>query len=390
MTWICNDAICRGDVSGVPRSSAPVVSSGLPRWSRASARPPRERGGAHQRDVHHHRRARLRGAGGGDLHPRGCVGQNGQPGNGSNPGAGGAGAQVTADLGVTPGASLFAEVSIDGGNGGVATDTSNPPPTGGNGGGESDLRTCSVNSCEPSISADPRLLVAGGGGGGAPGITFTGDLVPHLVAAASGGGAAGTGSAACDAGAMGPVVAPAPRLTRARAERASLVGVGGHSSSSNAAGGHGRRWSSAARVAPPQASAGAAAAPASSVAEAEPPTTTTGRRWPQAQVEVARAACPALTPWRPPGGGVPRGQPQLDHPRRGSGVGDHLLDRAGHADPDRDPNRDPDRVGQLRRAPLDGRRPDLGRLGAARGRRPPSRRARCVRGTSPRGDPEAP
>jgi hypothetical protein len=50
-------------------------------------------------------------------------------------GPGGPGAQVTADLSVTPGSTLYAEVDIGGGPGGADAAA---------GGGESDLRTCSV------------------------------------------------------------------------------------------------------------------------------------------------------------------------------------------------------------------------------------------------------
>jgi uncharacterized repeat protein (TIGR01451 family) len=74
-------------------------------------------------------------------------------------GRGGAGAQVTSDLAVTPGATLFVEVNVGGGasSGGGAS-----------GGGESDVRTCSASaSCGTLGTAqDPRLIVAGGGGGG--------------------------------------------------------------------------------------------------------------------------------------------------------------------------------------------------------------------------------
>ena len=98
---------------------------------------------------------------------------------------GGAGAQVTSDLDVTPGTTLFAEVGIGGGAGGNGGD-------GATGGGESDVRTCSV--ADPSCPAlggaqDPRLVVAGGGGGAG------------CCAGGGAGGAAGTGvNIPCNAG----------------------------------------------------------------------------------------------------------------------------------------------------------------------------------------------
>lgn len=71
-------------------------------------------------------------------------------------GTGGSGAQVTGDIAVTPGATVFVEVGIGGGAGATS------------GGGESDVRTCSVSGSCPALGTpqDPRLIVAGGGGGG--------------------------------------------------------------------------------------------------------------------------------------------------------------------------------------------------------------------------------
>src|SRR5579862_4104458 len=81
-------------------------------------------------------------------------------GGGSTLGGRGApGAQVTADLSVKPGSTLYAEVDIGGGPGGA---------NGAGGGGESDLRSCSIaaQNCPPlGTPFDPRLIVAGGGGG---------------------------------------------------------------------------------------------------------------------------------------------------------------------------------------------------------------------------------
>ena len=101
-------------------------------------------------------------------------------------GVGGAGAQVTADLSVTPGSTLYAEVDIGGGPGGADAAA---------GGGESDLRTCSITnpSC-PAVGSrfnDPRLIVAGGGGGGG------------ASGGGGNGGAAGIGTSTCNPGSNG-------------------------------------------------------------------------------------------------------------------------------------------------------------------------------------------
>jgi hypothetical protein len=121
---------------------------------------------------------------------------------------GGFGAQVSADVPVQSGASLYVEVAGNGGPANAATDSapgtggsggSNGGGAGGNGGaatytiggfggggggGATDLRTAPASA---GLSPDPRLLVAGGGGGsaanGAAGAGMGGD-----------GGAAGTGS----------------------------------------------------------------------------------------------------------------------------------------------------------------------------------------------------
>jgi len=110
----------------------------------------------------------------------------GAGGNTTFAGTGGPGAQVTADLSVTPGSMLYAEVDIGGGPGGA---------DGAGGGGESDLRTCSITnpSC-PAVGSrfnDPRLVVAGGGGGGA------------ASGGGGNGGAAGVGTGTCNPGSGG-------------------------------------------------------------------------------------------------------------------------------------------------------------------------------------------
>lgn len=157
-----------------------------------------------------------------------AIGKSGQPGSGNAPGAGGDGANVSADLAVTAGSSLYAEVNIGGGIGGAGTDTSNPPPAGGTGGGEFDVRTCSTTSCEPSVSSDPRILVAGGGGGGAPGLNAE-SAVRVASPAVSEGGSAGAGSAACDAGTGG---------TRGVDSNTSVQGHGGTCFQGGAGGNH--------------------------------------------------------------------------------------------------------------------------------------------------------
>jgi hypothetical protein len=82
--------------------------------------------------------------------------------------AGGAGAEVQGDLSVSPGETLFLEVGIGGGAGGLVSDG----VAGGDGGGASDVRTCSIRASSCTVagygsasSAQTRLLVAAGGGG---------------------------------------------------------------------------------------------------------------------------------------------------------------------------------------------------------------------------------
>jgi hypothetical protein len=133
-----------------------------------------------------------------------AVGKTGDAGNGTLAGAGGDGAMVTADVAVSPGSTVYAEVNIGGAIGGHGTDTSSPAPTGGTGGGGSDLRTCSSTTCEPSVLNDPRLLVAGGGGGGAPGNPIPPPKAPGFtLVVTSAGGAAGQGTVPCSSGNAG-------------------------------------------------------------------------------------------------------------------------------------------------------------------------------------------
>jgi hypothetical protein len=109
------------------------------------------------------------------------VGGNGGAGKGfSSGGSGGIPATVTAQLAVTPGEIMYAEVAGDGeaavgahnaggyGGGGEGGARSGLGGTGGGGGGgASDLRTCSVSAPPAACSTlASRLIVAGGGGGG--------------------------------------------------------------------------------------------------------------------------------------------------------------------------------------------------------------------------------
>jgi hypothetical protein len=110
---------------------------------------------------------------------------NGGAGGGTLGGAGGPGAQVSSNLDVTPGSTLFVEVDIGGGAGADAA----------RGGGESDVRICSItdSSCHAvdGSAQDPRLVVAGGGGGAGN------------IGAGGNGGAGGVGTASCNPGMNG-------------------------------------------------------------------------------------------------------------------------------------------------------------------------------------------
>jgi hypothetical protein len=110
---------------------------------------------------------------------------------GNSGGLGGAGEEVSGELNVTPGETLYVEVGGDGGEG-VGFKEGAPYNAGGfNGGGEgagggggaSDVRTSPRAS---GLTADDRLIVAGGGGGGASSATESG---------AAGGGAGQFGAA---------------------------------------------------------------------------------------------------------------------------------------------------------------------------------------------------
>ena len=132
---------------------------------------------------------------------------------------GGAGAQVTADVPVTPGSTLYVNVGVGGGASGSAD--------GGAGGGESDLRTCSASSCAltGAPGTDPRLVVGAGGGGGGGG---THDPRP--------GGAGGVGPAFCNPGADGTGVSGAGS---GGGGTCTSGGIGGGSSGGGTPGGDG-------------------------------------------------------------------------------------------------------------------------------------------------------
>ncbi len=137
-----------------------------------------------------------------------AVGGAGQPSNG---GAGGQGAQVTAQITVTPGSTLYVEVGVGGGT---------TPVPGGAGGGESDVRTCSEAMCPLSVD-DTRLVVAGGGGG------------------AGGAGAGGSGGAAGNGGSGTAIVCQAGTTGTAGSAGNNGSGGGGGSCNAGGAGGAG-------------------------------------------------------------------------------------------------------------------------------------------------------
>ncbi len=144
---------------------------------------------------------------------------------------GGAAARATADIAVTPGETLFADVAVGGGAAAA---------NGAAGGGASDLRRCSAAAaCGPF---ETRLLVAGGGGGaggvnggGAGGAAL--DFAEDGCASGAGGGGATAGSAGsggqgatCIAGGAGggsPVAAPGAAGTRGAGGAGGQTGGGG-------------------------------------------------------------------------------------------------------------------------------------------------------------------
>ena len=95
---------------------------------------------------------------------------------------GGDGAQVMADIPVTPGSTEDVEVGVGGGGGGFGLITHCCLADGGSGGGLSGVYSCPGDGTNPSCA----LLVAGGGGGG-------GDFGL--------GGGGGTGALLCNPGA---------------------------------------------------------------------------------------------------------------------------------------------------------------------------------------------
>jgi hypothetical protein len=110
-----------------------------------------------------------------------AVGGSGGPSVGCFfPPCGGAAAQATADVAVTPGQVLYVEVGQNastsaggwngGGAGGQGVFTGNPRDnSGGGGGGASDVRSVAAATSDPSAdlnSMNSRLVVAAGGGGG--------------------------------------------------------------------------------------------------------------------------------------------------------------------------------------------------------------------------------
>jgi IPT/TIG domain len=124
-----------------------------------------------------------------------AVGGSGGISDGSPFAPGGAAAQVSGALGVTPGETLYVEVGGSGGSAAAAFGGGAPGggttfgSTGGEGGGASDVRMCSVADllCPGGPLASRRVVAAGGGGGGGP----------------FGGGGGNGGSGGCSSGVAG-------------------------------------------------------------------------------------------------------------------------------------------------------------------------------------------
>jgi hypothetical protein len=104
-------------------------------------------------------------------------------------GAAGQGASVHADIPVTAGTTLYAEVGNNSGTGGGGSS-----PYGAFGGGESALQTCSGCTYTATPATDPRLIVAGGGGGGGEGGSAGAGPAGGSAAGGAGPGAGGNGT----------------------------------------------------------------------------------------------------------------------------------------------------------------------------------------------------
>jgi hypothetical protein len=156
----------------------------------------------------------------------------------------GAAAEVTSDLNVTPGSTLFVEVGIGGGSA-----ESGEPVFAGKGGGESDVRTCSLaDSTCPAVgtAGDPRLVVAGGGGGsgsggagGAGGEAGTGVLLtcnPGMNGKLGEFGGSGGFGGGCTSGGAG---GPAPAGGKPGGEGTASSGGAGGSNAEHSGGGGG-------------------------------------------------------------------------------------------------------------------------------------------------------
>lgn len=108
-----------------------------------------------------------------------AIGATGASGQTSGPPAapGGLPGQVTGDVAVTPGETLYVEVAGAGSSAGAGgyngggSDNANANAGGGGGGGASDVRTTPHTA---PLSPDPRLIVAAGGGGGGANYNATG------------------------------------------------------------------------------------------------------------------------------------------------------------------------------------------------------------------------
>ena len=175
---------------------------------------------------------------------RGATGAGTDPG--SSGGAGGFGAQVTGDLAVTGGETLYVEVAGNGAgqtggfNGGAGAGAA-ACIGGGGGGGASDIRTSSSSA---GGSSGSRLLVAAGGGGGGGGTSFPcfgfdtgpggggGSAGQPGTGVAGGGGGAGTATAGgssgtAEAGCPGCVAGGQGVLAAGGAGAGAAMGGGG-------------------------------------------------------------------------------------------------------------------------------------------------------------------
>ena len=183
------------------------------------------------------------------VHLIGAAGGAGDNTFSSDDAPGGAGADVTATLTVTPGEVLFAEVGGaggagsglgPGGGGGNGGGTGGNSDNGGGGGGATDVRTCSATTtnvldqpaCAMIATLGSRLIVAGGGGGAGGGGSAAITSIGGGGGNADGGGGDGIqGSAPAGGGGGGPGTAsaggPAGPNSDGQSATAGMLGIGG-------------------------------------------------------------------------------------------------------------------------------------------------------------------